>query len=813
MYKWCITTLIVPSLLTLTLTSYNVRAGGTVDLNGSSSLEGGILAERAIKSNGTLELKKVGKVLNPDLPGFKPVINNTPSSMTGVLKAGGMVVGPDGVTVSAPANWTGQPVEISIERVDMDTLNPKIDKRYPVVTGTYRIIPKEDIESKVPIEINLPLPRRFRIYPVVYTLYPLPSSLDELFSESEYIPAWSALYAFEQIGGNIKMHANNLKQGYPLAFVAMASSKKMPITDLQKINSRLIVVPTPSYNDFLDAYKPDSFSKTLEGNQNINSAADLANKFPQGSTVWVKGNLSINPKLSLENVTVFVEGNLNLNGGMNLGKTVILAQQIEVNGSEGKLEDSVLIAAKGLNLNTALDSSNQSTLFAAENLSLNGKIKANEQLALIATGNIKLNSKTQEEIKAVMWSGGTVALNGSSSLEGGILAGGAIRSNGSLELEKVGKVLNQDVTGYTPEINTTPASSTGTVTPGGIYIGLDGVKIFLDSKAPESLEFTIERINPAKLVFRHPLPGDTSDIFDIFPPISTIYRVKLTRWGTRAVDFKAYIPLKLRKSNNIDSVGFYSNGKVDFAEPGYSNDFSNGYVIFNGYTGTEGIINLGLTFFLYKPAQYDDIGITAKKTTRVYLNGSSSLEGEILAGGAIRSNGSLELKKMGKVLNQDVTGYTPEINTTPASSTGTLVPGGTYVGLDGVKIVSPTEAFKPFDITIERVDPSSIGITPFEKFIFTSNFYRITSSRLINNRYNFKIFLPLLLCVKSKSIMPFTFSYVSEAIASAHGRLSGYNWNAFGGDFEVDGKSILLYSNLFDNENAPILTSYLYIRM
>jgi hypothetical protein len=273
----------------------------------------------------------------------------------------------------------------------------------------------------------------------------------------------------------------------------------------------------------------------------------------------VKGNLSINPKLTLEGVTVFVEGNLNLNGGMNLGKTVILAQQIEVNGSEGKLEDSVLIAAKGLNLNTALDSSNQSTVFAAENISVNGKIKANEQLALIAKGNIKLNSGTQAETKVILWAGGTVDLNGSSSLEGGILAGGAIRSNGVLSLTKALKIYNPDVPGYRSKINTTPATVTGILRAGGSVVGPDGVSVVAPKDWPvKPTSMSVERIDPSTLPLKFGLYDDIT---------SNFYKVSTQEDISSRVPFQIEVKLPQHFPNTIGIFGLeqvFERGGVDF---------------------------------------------------------------------------------------------------------------------------------------------------------------------------------------------------------------------------------------------------------
>lgn len=121
----------------------------TMDLNASSSLEGEILAGAAIRSKGVLNLAKALKIYNPDVTRYRSEINTTPEMVTGILRAGGSLVGPNGLSVVAPQDWPVKPTSITLDRIDPSTLPVKFGPDDEITSSFYKISTRENINSKV----------------------------------------------------------------------------------------------------------------------------------------------------------------------------------------------------------------------------------------------------------------------------------------------------------------------------------------------------------------------------------------------------------------------------------------------------------------------------------------------------------------------------------------------------------------------------------------------------------------------------------------------------------------------------------------
>jgi hypothetical protein len=331
-----------------------------------------------------------------------------------------------------------------------------------------------------------------------------------------------------------------------------------------KVQIAPLGIELPSYNTLADAYTPDSYDKTIQGNQIISSAAQLEGILGKAERVLIKGDVILDAPLNLKDTTLVVEGKLLVKGDLTLEGSILFANQMSMNGINSTINDSVIISSGALQFarfDGSWKSIGKSTIFASSNLEINAPLESKGQLSLQSKTVIKLNRGTVGVADVLVWGGSGVELLGNHQINGGIVSGGSFRSNGSLNLARADKVLNPDVTGFTPEINTTPASSTGTLVPGGTVVGPDGVSVTspIGTSLDKPVEITIERVDPASITVN----------YNIHPLVKNLYRVRASRYlttGSTDVTFVISFPNQDRyseRSTRIDTLVPYLTDESD----------------------------------------------------------------------------------------------------------------------------------------------------------------------------------------------------------------------------------------------------------
>ena len=163
---------------------------------------------------------KAPKIYNPDVPGYPFKINTTPEKVTGILKAGGSVSGIDGLSVIAPPNWTLPPISITLERIDPSTLSDRNDNSSATFTNYYRISTTVNIYSKVPIYIQLKLPRGFPTQKLSLFGYSRHDIIGEVDFGGEYF--WEPNTNYHVEGDVVIIKLYGIHKESPYVFVALS---------------------------------------------------------------------------------------------------------------------------------------------------------------------------------------------------------------------------------------------------------------------------------------------------------------------------------------------------------------------------------------------------------------------------------------------------------------------------------------------------------------------------------------------------------------------------------------------------------------
>ncbi len=172
-------------------------AGGNVTLNQGGSLEGSVVAGGKVVLNQSVTLTKVLQHLNGDILGG----GNEFASVTATLIDGGTVVGPDGVSITAFAGSLKAPIEITIEKISIDSLSPLPTDLPRQVSPVYRIRPSRRTEFvprskgfniKIPYRADIPAGHMVSYAAYIPTKYDLNYRQDIPYlwdySEKEYKP-------------------------------------------------------------------------------------------------------------------------------------------------------------------------------------------------------------------------------------------------------------------------------------------------------------------------------------------------------------------------------------------------------------------------------------------------------------------------------------------------------------------------------------------------------------------------------------------------------------------------------------------------
>lgn len=125
----------------------------------------------------------------------------------------------------------------------------------------------------------------------------------------------------------------------------------------------------------------------------------------------------------------------------------------------------------------------------------------------------------------------------------------------------------------------------------------------------------------------------------------------------------------------------------------------------------------------------------------------------LLKGFTLTLSGQSNLSKNFSALNNLEVKLASLVNTTPATSTGILKPGETFVGVDGVSVTAPSaeiyidgsegEVITELQVTIERVDLRTIKTKYLEELHPLISVYRITTDKTVSETsQGFKVIIP-----------------------------------------------------------------------
>jgi hypothetical protein len=211
------------------------------------------------------------------------------------------------------------------------------------------------------------------------------------------------------LNGSIKLNGGSLTAADP---ATLPAGTKITCTDNARLNAckngkpsvsiPIVAVPKPDIAALKADYLPQSYTSTLQGNQTFNNSSDANAKLPVGTTVLVKGNLTINAKVAFENMVVVVEGNATFNQGVDLKNSVLIAKRTAFNGTNLTWSEATVITLEDLTVNASVNMSGNTTLATSESITMNQAWASTGQAALIASKEITINSGGKNDVTGVI---------------------------------------------------------------------------------------------------------------------------------------------------------------------------------------------------------------------------------------------------------------------------------------------------------------------------------------------------------------------------------------------------------------------------
>lgn len=263
-------------------------------------------------------------------------------------------------------------------------------------------------------------------------------------------------------------------------------------------------ITAPNIAEIRTKNTPSSYAKTLNSSVNINSSNDWITFKAIAITILVKGSLTINQAVTLENTVIVSTETVTFNQGVILRNSSIIAKTVNLNGTSN-ITNSRIISNEDLQINGALSSAGSSTVVTDKTLQVNQNLTASsgatDQLALLSGTNLVMNSSTSSSGNALLWAGGNITLNRNLNLNGGVLAKGNIVLNQGLSLAKAA-IINTDLSSGV--VLTRGPRYTGVVTKTQPFTTPDGLVMragrYPDEFGDKTVQVFGQRILPEDLI-------------------------------------------------------------------------------------------------------------------------------------------------------------------------------------------------------------------------------------------------------------------------------------------------------------------------